>query len=140
KHYRELWATPVQLPVFKMHEAQGGLTPVSMGGGFQTTSLTLKTDSGQIFVLRSLDKNPQKTLPPALRNTFLVNIIRDQTSAANPFAPLVLPRLSQAAGVFHTNPKFYYVSENDSSMGEHATRVNGKVMMLEEKYEGKKNL
>src|SRR5690606_29666600 len=55
KHYRELWATPVQLPVFKMHEAQGGLTPVSMGGGFQTTSLTLKTDSGQIFVLRSLD-------------------------------------------------------------------------------------
>ena len=140
KHYRKLWATPVKLPVYDMGEAKGGLTPVSMGGGFQTTSLTLKDKAGRQFVLRSLDKDPEKTLPPGLRHTFLLNVIRDQTSAANPFAPLVLPHLSRAAGIYYTSPDFYYVAENDSTMGKHAPRVNGKVMMLEEKFEGKKNL
>lgn len=140
KHYRKVWATPVKLPVFRMQEVQGGLTPVSMGGGFQTTSLTLKNESGRNYVLRSLDKDPQKTLPKGLRRTFLVNVIRDQTSAANPFAPLVLPELSEAAGIFYTSPKLYYVTENDSTFGKHAERVKGKVMLLEEKFAGKENL
>jgi transcriptional regulator of met regulon len=140
KHYRKIWATPVKLPVFKLQEAKGGLTPVSMGGGFQTTSLTLKDKNGKLFVLRSLDKDPQKTLPKGLRNTFLVNVIRDQTSAANPFAPLVLPPLSAAAGLYYSSPTIYYVAENDSSFGNYAARVNGKVMLLEEKFDGEKNL
>ena len=140
KHYRKVWATPVKLPVFKMQEVKGGLTPVSLGGGFQTTSLTMKDRNGRLFVLRSLDKDPQKTLPKGLRNTFLVNLVRDQTSAANPFAPLVLPTLSAAAGVYYTSPTIYYVAENDSSFGNFSPRVNGKVMLLEEKFDGEKNL
>ena len=106
KHYRELWATPVSLPVFKMDRAFGGLKPVSLGGGFQTTSLTLKNKEGRPYVLRSIDKDPIKTLPPFLRKTFIVNVIRDQTSAGNPFASLVVPELSEAAaGLLHW-PKF----------------------------------
>lgn len=140
KHYRNLWATEVTLPVFNMHEAAGGLTPVSMGGGFQTTSLSLKNKEGRPYVLRSIDKDPLKTLPPFLRNTFLINIIRDQTSAGNPFAPLVVPNLSEAAGVFYTHPKIYYVTENDTTFGKFGDRIKGKVMLLEEKYDGKEAL
>ena len=140
KHYRKLWATPVKLPVFRMQEAKGGLTPVSLGGGFQTTSLTLKNETGKQYVLRSLDKDPQKTLPKGLLKTFVVNVVRDQTSAANPFAPLVLPDLSKAAGIFYTSPELYYVTENDSTFGKFAPRINGKVMLLEEKFDGKQNL
>lgn len=140
KHYRDLWALPVTLPVFKMDQAAGGLRPVSMGGGFQTTSLTLENKEGRPYVLRSIDKDPIKTLPPFLRNTFIVNVMRDQTSAGNPFAPLVVPDLSKAAGVYYTNPKIYYVAENDSSFGKHGERIRGKVMLLEEKYDGKKAL
>lgn len=140
KHYRELWATPVKLPVYNMAEEKGGLKPVSLGGGFQTTSLTLKNNAERLYVLRSLDKDPQKTLPKSLRGTFLVNVLRDQTSAANPFAPVVLPTLSEAAGVFYTNPQLFYVTENDSSFGKFGPRILGKVMMLEEKFDGKENI
>lgn len=140
KHYRELWATPVKLPVIDLNRAQGGLKPVSMGGGFQTTSLTLETKDGRPFVLRSLDKDPYKTLPGFLRKTFVVNVVRDQTSAGNPFAPLVIPPLSEAAGIYYTNPKLYYVAENDSSFGKYGDRIRGKVMLLEEKYDGRKAL
>jgi hypothetical protein len=140
KHYRKLWATPVKLPVYRMEKEFGGLTPVSLGGGFQTTSLTLKDKSGSLYVLRSLDKDPQKTLPKSLRSTFLVNVMRDQTSAANPFAPVVLPPLSKAAGVFYSTPKLVYVTENDSSFGKFAPRIIGKVMLLEEKFDGKETL
>jgi hypothetical protein len=140
KHYRKLWATPVKLPVYKSKAEFGGLTPVSLGGGFQTTSLTLKDKNGSLYVLRSLDKDPQKTLPKSLRNTFLVNILRDQTSAANPFAPVVLPPLSQVAGIFYSTPKLVYVTETDSSSGKFSPRLAGKVMLLEEKFDGKETL
>ena len=140
KHYRELWATPVKLPVYRMQQEHGGLTPISLGGGFQTTSLTLKDRTGSLFVLRSLDKDPQKTLPKSLRNSFLVNLVRDQTSAANPFAPVVLPTLSKAAGIFYSTPKLVYVTENDSTFGKFAPRILGKVMLLEEKFSNKQTL
>ncbi len=140
KHYRELWATPVKLPVFRMDREFGGLKPVSLGGGFQTTSLTLEDKTGRPYVLRSLDKDPYKTLPPGLRKTFIVNVIRDQTSAGNPFAPLVIPPLSKAAGIFYSSPKIFYVAPNDSSFGNFGERILGKVMLLEEKFDGKEAL
>ena len=69
KHYRKLWATPVRVPVFNVRKEFGGLQPVSLGGGFQTTSLALKDRHGRLYVLRSLDKNPEKSLPKSVRRT-----------------------------------------------------------------------
>ncbi|WP_303311477.1 hypothetical protein [Hymenobacter sp. BT730] len=142
KHYRQVWATPVALPVLSLRTAVPGtvLTPGKMGGGFQTTSLTLDAADGRSYVLRTLDKDPFKTLPKVMRKTFLLTLVRDQTSAGNPYAAFVVPPLAQAAGLLHTTPRPFYVAGTDSTLGPFSKRFQGKVTLLEEKQSGKENL
>ncbi|WP_276496116.1 hypothetical protein [Pontibacter litorisediminis] len=134
-HHRPLWTTPVQLPIFKLDSIQGGLKVVKKGGGYQTTSFQLQDKYGRLYALRSIDKDPKEVVSKFWQGTFVTNILRDQTSAANPFGALVVPPLAKAAGVYHTNPKLYYVAANDTLFGKFSQQVQGKVFMLEEKYE-----
>ena len=46
RRYRDLWATPIQVPLLDLARFAGGLTPEERGGGMQTTSL--KLESGEI--------------------------------------------------------------------------------------------
>ncbi|TGE24461.1 hypothetical protein E5K00_04390 [Hymenobacter aquaticus] len=141
KHYRQVWATPVVVPVFDLSKTvPGGLTAGKMGGGFQSTSITLEGPKGREYALRTLDKDPYKTLPKVMRKSFVLNVVRDATSAANPFAAFVVPPLAEAAGVLHTNPRPYYVPPTETRLGPSSNLFQGKVVMLEEKYDGKENL
>ena len=54
-HYRALWATPVTLPVLRLAKLPGRPKPTELGGGFQTTSVTLETADERKLVVR-----PQK--------------------------------------------------------------------------------
>ncbi|WP_439883218.1 hypothetical protein ACSX1A_08600 [Pontibacter sp. MBLB2868] len=139
-HNRKLWATPVKLPVFHLNKVKGGLKVVKKGGGFQTTSFHLKDNKGRLYAFRSIDKDPIHVVSKFWRPTFVSDILRDQTSAANPYGALVVPTLAQAVGVHHTNPALYYVPENAPGWGEYANEVAGKIFMLEEKYEDKIDL
>ncbi|MCB2410019.1 hypothetical protein [Hymenobacter lucidus] len=141
KHYRPVWATPVTLPVLDLSKTvAGGLQAGKMGGGFQSISMTLNGTQGRQYSLRTLDKDPYKTLPKVARKSFLLNIVRDATSAANPFGAFVVPPLAEAAGVLHTNPRPYYVRPDETGLGASSPLFQGKVVMLEEKYEGLENL
>lgn len=135
-HHRESWTTPVKLPVFYLYKVNGGMKVVKKGGGFQTSSYQLQDSLGRIYAFRSIDKDPVQVLAKFWRPTFVTNILRDQISSANPYGALVIPGLARAAGVFHTSPTLYYVSKTDTSFGEHAAAVQGKVYLLEEKFEG----
>ncbi|RYU76738.1 hypothetical protein [Hymenobacter persicinus] len=140
-HYRRVWATPVTLPVLNLSTVvPGGLKPGKMGGGFQSTSMTVLGADGHTYALRTLDKDPYKTLPKVMQKTFLLNIVRDATSAANPFAAFTVPSLAEAAGVFHTTPRPYYVRLDEQGLGASSASFQGKVVMLEEKFDGKANL
>ncbi|WP_139362198.1 hypothetical protein [Hymenobacter sp. CRA2] len=141
-HYRAVWAQPVTLPVLDLARAVPGgpLTAGKMGGGFQTTSMTLNGAGDRTYALRSLDKDPYKTLPKVLRHTFVLNVVRDATSAGNPYGAFVVPPLAQAAGVLHTVPRPFYVPANEQGLGSASKRFQGKVVLLEEKYESKQNL
>lgn len=139
-HHRKIWATPVMLPVFKLDSVEGGLRVVKKGGGFQTTSFELLDSAGRLYAFRSVDKDPVSVVPPFWQKTFVGNVLRDQTSAANPYGALIVPELAEAAGIRHVNPKLYYVSRNDTSFGEYAAAVQGKVFMLQEKFEKKADL
>ncbi|TGE14382.1 hypothetical protein [Hymenobacter elongatus] len=141
KHYRHVWAAPVTLPVLDLGTTvPGGLRAGKMGGGFQSISITVLGLQGRQYALRTLDKDPYKTLPKVARKSFLLNIVRDATSAANPFGAFVVPPLAQAAGVLHTNPRAYYVRPDETGLGASGGLFQGKVVMLEEKYEGRENL
>src|SRR5688572_22956964 len=47
ENYRKEWAAPTTLPVIRISEVQGGLTPIQLGGGFQSKSLRLKDPQGR---------------------------------------------------------------------------------------------
>ncbi|PVY41803.1 hypothetical protein [Pontibacter virosus] len=134
KHYREVWATPVTVSVFDMKTAKGGLSVEKLGGGMQTTSLTLIDDNGFTYALRSLDKDPAGILPKFWRNTFVADVLRDQTSAINPYAAFVLPTMAEAAGIPHSKPELVYVLPSDTTFGEHNDKFQDRVFMIEEKY------
>ena len=133
RHYRQVWAAPVAVAVLDpARGAPGGgpLRPRKAGGGFQTISLSLRGPSGREYALRTLDKDPRKTLPPLLRRTFLLNAVRDATSAANPYAALVVPPLAQAAGVAHTTPRLVYVRPDEGGLGESSAHFRGHLALL----------
>ncbi|MFD2513680.1 hypothetical protein ACFSRY_07365 [Pontibacter locisalis] len=134
-HYRPVWNAPVTVPVFDMDSTKGGLTIEKLGGGFQTTSITLKDDEGYLYALRSIDKDPKLVLPKIWRSTFVLNILRDQTSAINPYGAFILPPLANAAGIPHSKPELVYVRPNDTSFGEHQERFSDRLFMIEEKYD-----
>ena len=135
RHYRPVWAAPVSAPVLGLATAApGGLTPGKPGGGYQSISMTLEGHHGQQYALRALDKDPRKTLPPWLRPTFVLNVVRDATSAAIPYGALTVPALAAAAGVPHATPRLVYVRPDETGLGELSAKFAGKLALLEEKF------
>ncbi len=131
-HYRKEWATPVDVVILEMNEFAGGLTPVKMGGGHQTKSLRLKGADGKEYVLRSVNKDPSKALAEELRETFASDVAQDQISSANPYAPMVVASLEDAAGIFHSTPHLVYV-EKSKSLGQFEEIFGGTICILEER-------
>ena len=129
-NYRKEWNTPVQLKVLNIRKQNGGLTPVSLGGGKQTKSLKLKDSSGLEWTLRTVDKDPEKEIPEALRGTIAQRITQDLISASNPYAALVIPGLARATGVLEADPKYYYVPD-DPALGIYRKIFAKRVCLLE---------
>ncbi len=135
RHHRPTWVAPVAAPVLDLATVRvGGLRPGKVGGGFNSTSLGLTGPDGRAFVLRTVDKDPIRATPEWLRGTFLVNALRDNISATNPYAGLVVPPLAEAAGVPHANPRLFYVRADDPAFQTDSLRhFPGQLAYLEEK-------
>ncbi|WP_419698517.1 hypothetical protein [Mucilaginibacter sp. NFX135] len=130
--YRKLWAAPVKLPIFHISTEKGGLKILQKGGGQQTKSLRLQDSTGQQWVLRTIQKYPEKGLPVDLRPTVAKDILQDQVSAAHPFSALTVPPLAQALGVPHSNPKIVYVPD-DPALGDYRKDFANQVFLFEER-------
>ena len=138
KNYRKEWGADVKLPLIKISEVYGGLTPEKEGGGMQSKSLRLKDKSGKEWVIRSVEKTPDKLLPENLRGTFALDWIDDAMSGQHPFSALIVPPLAQAADVHHTNPIIGVVAA-DAALGEYSKIFKGLVVLLEEREPGGKS-
>ena len=130
KNFRKEWAAPVKLPVIKLSER--GLIPFQRGGGHQTHSLRMKDAKGNEWVLRSIEKYPEILLPEAFRETFAADWVRDAMSAQHPFAPLIVPVLSEVVKVPHSNPVIGYVAP-DKNLGEFEKEFANTMCLLEER-------
>lgn len=138
ENYRKEWATPLKVPVFDIGTEKGGLEILQRGGGHQTISLRLENKKGQQYVLRSMDKNPALTLPQELRETFIKSIVQDGISSSHPYAPMVIPTLADAAGIYHTNPKVVFIPD-DPRFGIHRKALANSLALFEERA-NKKNI
>jgi len=132
ENYRQLWATKVKLPVFYLEKEKGGLKILQLGGGMQTKSLRLQDSSGQEWVLRTIQKYPEKVLPANLRPTIAKDIVQDQISAEHPFAALTVPIMAEALGIPHAHPKVVYVPD-DPALGQYRKEFANQVFLFEER-------
>lgn len=132
ENYRKLWAAPVKMRVLDIQKERGGLTVEKLGGGMQTRSLRLKDPSGREFVLRTIQKYPERGLPENLRPTIAKDILQDQVSTAHPFAALVVPPMAEALSLPHANAEIVYVKD-DPGLGEYRKNFADAVYLFEER-------
>ena len=109
RRYREAWAAPVTVPVAWLDEYRGGLRLDDRGGGFQTLSVDVIGPDETVYTLRSVAKNPTRLIKPWMRFTGLDNLVIDGISAGHPYGAMVMPALSEAAGVAHFAPELVFV-------------------------------
>jgi hypothetical protein len=131
--WREVWTTPVEAPILDLSTFDGGLTPVQRGGGLQTKNLRLESKTGNVWVFRSIDKDPKRMLSPESANSVIGDIIQDLTSTAHPFAPLVVAPLLEAAGVIHATPRLVVMP--DASQLREFSDFAGVLGFVEERIE-----
>lgn len=127
--YRDLWATPIKVPVLDLRRFAGGLRPLKRGGGNQTKSLRFVAADGSDFVFRLVDKD-RVTIPVGFENTIVERITRNQVSAQHPAAAEISAPLLRAAGVLHVTP-ILAAMPNDSLLGEFREEFAGKLGMIE---------
>ena len=128
--YRKLYNTPVNMRVIDLSIEKGGLEIVKLGGGMQTQSLRLKDNTGREWVLRSIQKYPERSLPAALRKTIAKDIVQDQISIAHPFGALTVPTFSSALSIPHAVPELVYVRD-DERLGEYREIFKNRAYIFE---------
>jgi hypothetical protein len=129
--YRDLWTTPIRVPVADLDELAGGLTPVRVGGGMTTRTLHLDGADGRRYVFRSVDKVPADLIEDFI-GTPIEAILRDQISSFHPSGALVVASLLDAVGVLHVTPRLVVVPD-DPGLGEFREEFAGMLAMYEER-------
>ncbi len=135
ENYRAEWAQPITVPVFDIGKINGGLKILQKGGGQQTLSLRLEDSTGHEYVIRSVEKYPEKAIPEMLRKTFAQDLVQDQISAAHPYAAVAVPIMAEAAGIYHTNPRLMYVPD-DPRLGAYRKTFANTLVLFEERPAG----
>ena len=130
--YRDEYFAEVEVPVLDVATFQGGLSPVKRGGGYQTNSLRLVDSLGRQYVMRGLQKDATRIVPYPFNKTVAKDIFADQFASAHPYAAFVVPDLADAADVYHTNPKLYYVPKQPA-LGTYNDQFGGELYLVEER-------
>ncbi|MCI1187634.1 hypothetical protein MON38_09395 [Hymenobacter sp. DH14] len=136
QHYRTLWNTPVTVPVLRLATAvPGGLVPLQAGGSYQSHTLRLRAPDGRDYVLRSVDKDMSAALQPGWKKNLLRGLLKDQTSATQPYGAYPAAYLAEAAGMLHANPRLVYVGA-DPGLGKFRAAYGNALYLLEERPDG----
>ena len=143
-HYRDVYSTKIKVKVATLDTLYGGLEIARAGGGHQTRSLRLVTKDGRELNMRALKKSATQYLQTVLfkdtyiqdqfEKTAVESLILDFYTAAHPYAFLVVPDLSDAAQIYHTNPKLFYIPKH-KYLGKYNIDYGGELYMIEERPE-----
>jgi len=128
--WRELWTTPIEVPILNLESFDGGLKPERRGGGQQTKNLRLQSGNGRAWVFRSVDKDAKVMLDPQTRESAIGDVVQDLTSTLHPGGALVVAPLPEAAGLLHATPQLA-VMPDDPRLGEFRSAFAGMLGLLE---------
>ncbi|WP_456442119.1 metallophosphoesterase [Psychroserpens sp.] len=139
--YRKLYSTKVTAPTVNLDTMFGGLKVVRKGGGNQSKSLRLEDKNGAQYVMRALRKNAVQYLQAVMfkdqyiegqfDDTGTEDLILDVFAGSHPYAPFAIGTLSDAVGVFHTNPVLYYIPKQNA-LGFYNEEFGDELYMIEE--------
>ncbi|WP_303318265.1 metallophosphoesterase [Flavivirga abyssicola] len=142
KRYRDEFSTKVKAPTVRLDTLFGGLTPVRKGGGHQSKSLRLKDAKGREYVMRALRKNAiqyiqsvgfkDQYIEGQFNDSYTEGLLLDIFTGSHPYAPFTIGTLSDAVGVYHTNPVLYYVPKQ-STLGQFNNEFGNELYMIEER-------
>ncbi len=132
KEYRDTWSTPIKVPVLDIMNYAGGLKPTKKGGGMASNSLRLEDASGKQYAMRSINKDLGSVLPTDLQDLKAAVILRDQAAANYTYGGLPVKYLSDQLGLYHTNPKLFYVPKQ-SGLGSFNEAFGDELYWLEER-------
>jgi hypothetical protein len=142
KRYRKYFGTKVTAPTVNLDTLFGGLRPVRKGGGNQSKSLRLRDKKGSEYVMRALRKNAVQYLQAVafkdqylngqLDETYTEGLLLDAFTGSHPYAPFTIGALSDAVGIYHTNPVLYYVPKQNA-LGSFNSGFGDELYMIEER-------
>lgn len=131
-NYREVWAAPVKLRVFRVNEEMGGFKVGAIGGGHQTKSLKLADKNGKEWSLRTINKDITQILPQGIQGSAAEDYLQDFISSAHPYSPVIVPTLAKAIDVTVATPRIFFVP-NDPALGFYRPYFANSICLLEEK-------
>ncbi len=129
-HWRDVWTTPVHVPILDLNTFAGGLTPTKKGGGFQTKSLRFKGGDQHYWKFRSIAKDPSKTLAEDLRESIADDILQDQISSSHPYAAFVVAPILDTLNILQAKPSLYYLPDVPE-LGEFQEEFGGMYGIIE---------
>jgi hypothetical protein len=133
KHYRTLYTYDYDMPVLDLSAFQGGVETGKRGGGNQTNSLRLENSEGRQWVMRAMQKDASKLIPyPFNQIAASQYLVEDSFLSTHPFAAFAIPHMASAIGVYHTNPKLYYIPKQPV-LGLENEDYGGAVYLVEER-------
>lgn len=129
-HYRDLWMTPITVPVLDLRRFGGGLKAEKIGGGMQTRSLRLSAPNGREYVFRPIRKD-SIAIESKYRNTVVESVLKDAIASAHPVGMILADPLLTAAGVLHPRP-YLVMMPDDPALGEFRSEFGNRMGTIEE--------
>ncbi|TLX76912.1 hypothetical protein E9993_04305 [Labilibacter sediminis] len=133
--YRDIWTTPVKVPVINLETKYGGLEPIKKGGGMSSNSLRMQAQDGKQYILRSINKDYTKLVDEKYSRLKAMDLMKDQNSASHPYGALMLPPLSEAANVYYTKPELVFL-QHQKQLGNYNALFPEELYLLEQRPRG----
>ncbi|ACF14706.1 conserved hypothetical protein [Chloroherpeton thalassium ATCC 35110] len=131
QHWRNVWTTPIEVPILDIRKFAGGLEPERKGGGFQTQSLRLKGKNGIVYKFRSVDKDPLKMMPEALQKSIVADVLQDQISSYHPLSTVLVKPFTRALGVLYSEATLCVLPNDPEILGEFNAQFGGMLGTIE---------
>ncbi|WP_435577567.1 metallophosphoesterase [Gilvibacter sp.] len=141
-HYRYVYGTDIKVPVVTLDEFMGGFTIERKGGGHQTRSLRLIDGQGRNFALRAVKKSAVQFLQTVafkdnyveedFKETLTEDVLLDFYTSSHPFASFTVGPLSDAIGLYHTNPQMVYMPKHPA-LGKYNEEFGDELYIIEER-------
>lgn len=129
--YRDIWETPITVPVLDLARFAGGIKATEEGGGNQTRSLRFESADKRTWTFRPLKKD-KLSVVERFEGSVIMDLFKDGLSGSFPGAPVVAPPFLEAIGIPHPRPQLIVMPEKDERLGEFAKDFGGRLGTIEE--------